>query len=44
VPELAVAAAEFFPKAQVAVQPGAAHYPWLDDPRWFTATVTAFTG
>lgn len=24
------------------VQPGAGHYPWPDDPKWFVSTVTAF--
>ncbi len=38
-------AAEFaalFPAAQLVVQPGAGHYPWLDDAGWFVAAVTAF--
>ena len=26
------------------VQPGAGHYPWLDDPAWFTARLLAFLG
>lgn len=40
-----VAAAEFaqaFPDATLAVQPGAGHYPWLDDADWFVATTAAF--
>lgn len=40
-----VAAAEFaeaFPDATLAVQPGAGHYPWLDDADWFVATMAAF--
>ncbi|MFD0313112.1 alpha/beta fold hydrolase [Streptomyces flavalbus] len=41
-PELARRAAEVFPNAEVAVQPGAGHYPWVDDPEWFTAHVSAF--
>ncbi|MEV0992451.1 alpha/beta hydrolase [Streptomyces sp. NPDC049949] len=39
-----VAAAEFaeaFPDATLAVQPGAGHYPWLDDADWFVATTAA---
>lgn len=32
------------PGAAFAVQPGAGHYPWLDDPERFTATLTAFLG
>ncbi|WP_425423656.1 alpha/beta fold hydrolase, partial [Streptomyces megasporus] len=31
-----------FPAAEFAVQPGAGHYPWLDDPEWFARRVTAF--
>lgn len=41
-PELARAAAEPFPNAEFAVQPGAGHYPWLDDPEWFAGRVAAF--
>lgn len=35
-------AASLFPEATLAVQPGAGHYPWLDDPHAFTATVEGF--
>jgi pimeloyl-ACP methyl ester carboxylesterase len=41
-PELARRAAEAFPHAEFAVQPGAGHYPWLDDPEWFVRRLTAF--
>ncbi|MFE8948914.1 alpha/beta fold hydrolase [Streptomyces sp. NPDC007856] len=41
-PELARRAAEAFPNAEVAVQPGAGHYPWLDDPEWFLQRTLAF--
>jgi pimeloyl-ACP methyl ester carboxylesterase len=41
-PELARAAADVFPNARPAVQPGAGHYPWLDDPEWFARRVAAF--
>lgn len=41
-PELARLVADVFPRAEFAVQPGAAHYPWLDDPQWFTARTEAF--
>ena len=40
-------AAEFavvFPDATLAVQPGAGHYPWLDDADRFVATTAAFLG
>ncbi|AOR36194.1 alpha/beta hydrolase [Streptomyces fodineus] len=41
-PDLARRAAEAFPRAEIAVQPGAGHYPWLDDPEWFVRRVLAF--
>ncbi|MFJ7151413.1 alpha/beta fold hydrolase [Streptomyces sp. NPDC100445] len=41
-PDLARRAARVFPAAEVAVQPGAGHFPWLDDPRWFRERVAAF--
>jgi pimeloyl-ACP methyl ester carboxylesterase len=28
-----------FRRAELAVAAGAGHYPWLDDPDWFAATV-----
>ena len=34
--------AGLFPGWELAVQPGAGHFPWLDDPGWFTAALTAF--
>jgi proline iminopeptidase len=42
VPETAAAGASLFPNATVTVQPGAAHFPWLDDPAFFTAAITSF--
>ncbi|MFJ5774070.1 alpha/beta fold hydrolase [Streptomyces sp. NPDC093094] len=41
-PELARRAAGVFPHAEVVVQPGAGHYPWLDDPGRFAGRVAAF--
>jgi pimeloyl-ACP methyl ester carboxylesterase len=41
-PDSAAAAARLFPNATVTVQPGAAHFPWLDDPGFFTAAITSF--
>jgi proline iminopeptidase len=41
------AAAEFaglFPDARTVVQPGASHYPWLDDPSAFVTIVAGFLG
>jgi proline iminopeptidase len=40
-----VAAAEYaglFPNAQLVIQPGASHYPWLDNPADFVTTVAGF--
>lgn len=34
--------AELFPNADVVVQPRAGHFPWIDDPDLFVATITAF--
>ncbi|MGW5135768.1 alpha/beta fold hydrolase [Streptomyces sp. NPDC004135] len=41
-PALARRTAGVFPHAECVVQPGAGHYPWLDDPEWFTRRVSAF--
>ncbi|MFB7369798.1 alpha/beta fold hydrolase [Streptomyces sp. NPDC056222] len=41
-PHVAADIATLFPRAELAVQPGAGHFPWLDDPAAFTRTVTAF--
>ena len=42
--EVAAEAAGLFPGWELTVQPGAGHYPWLDDPAWFTARLLAFLG
>jgi pimeloyl-ACP methyl ester carboxylesterase len=34
--------ASLFPDATLTTQPGAGHYPWLDDPAAFTKTVAGF--
>ncbi len=34
--------AALFPAGQLVVQPGAGHFPWLDDADWFVGAVTAF--
>jgi pimeloyl-ACP methyl ester carboxylesterase len=34
--------AGLFPRWELTVQPGAGHFPWLDDPATFTASLTAF--
>ena len=41
-PKRAAEYAALFPQAQLAVLPGAGHYPWLDDAAAFVATLTAF--
>ena len=41
-PKRAAAYAELFAGAELVVQPGAGHYPWLDDPARFAATVAGF--
>ncbi|MEU0335949.1 alpha/beta hydrolase [Streptomyces sp. NPDC006193] len=41
-PALARRTAEAFPDAALTLQPGAGHYPWLDDPERFRDHVAAF--
>ncbi|WP_367325363.1 alpha/beta fold hydrolase [Streptomyces sp. HUAS ZL42] len=41
-PALARRAADVFPNAELAVQPGAGHFPWLDDPEWFVRRTVSF--
>ncbi|MFD7281595.1 alpha/beta fold hydrolase [Streptomyces sp. NPDC059862] len=41
-PELARRAADVFPNAEFTVQPGAGHFPWLDDPQRFVRRTAAF--
>ncbi|MDG4866352.1 alpha/beta fold hydrolase, partial [Streptomyces sp. T-3] len=41
-PGSAAALAELFPRAELVVQAGAAHHPWLDDPGALTRTIAAF--
>lgn len=41
-PGLARRVAAAFPDAEFEVQPGAGHYPWLDDPERFVRQVAAF--
>jgi pimeloyl-ACP methyl ester carboxylesterase len=41
-PKIATDYAALFAEAGLAVQPAAGHYPWLDDPAWFTRTIEAF--
>lgn len=43
-PESVAEFAELFPDATLVVQPGAGHYPWLDDAGRFTATTVGFLG
>jgi proline iminopeptidase len=41
-PEEAADLAAAFGNAQLVVQPGAGHYPWIDDPELFRRTLVAF--
>ncbi|MER6129008.1 alpha/beta hydrolase [Streptomyces sp. NPDC001795] len=41
-PDLARHVTEFVRHAEFTVQPHGGHYPWLDDPEWFTARVGDF--
>jgi pimeloyl-ACP methyl ester carboxylesterase len=38
------AAAPLFHDVTVVVQPGAAHFPWVDDPAAFAAAISSFLG
>lgn len=42
--KLAGQAAALFRSGRLVVQPGGGHFPWLDDPAWFTAAITSFLG
>jgi proline iminopeptidase len=41
-PRVAAEFAALFPASQLVVQPGAGHYPWLDDAGRFVSAVTVF--
>jgi proline iminopeptidase len=41
-PEVAAEFAGLFPRVEFVVQPGAGHYPWLDDADQFVATTATF--
>jgi pimeloyl-ACP methyl ester carboxylesterase len=41
-PKRAAEYAGLFPQAELAVQPGGGHVPWLDDPDWFVQTLAGF--
>ncbi|MFC9816683.1 alpha/beta fold hydrolase [Streptomyces virginiae] len=43
-PRAVAECAELFPDATLVVQPGAGHYPWLDDADRFVAATAAFLG
>ena len=43
-PDRAADYAALFPLAELAVQPAAGHFPWLDDPAWFGGSVARFLG
>jgi pimeloyl-ACP methyl ester carboxylesterase len=41
-PKCAAEYAGLFRQAELAMQPGGGHYPWLDDPEWFVQTLAGF--
>ena len=41
-PKCAAEYAGLFRQAELAVQPGGGHYPWLDDPEWLVQTLAGF--
>ena len=41
-PKRAAEYAILFPQAELAVQPGGGHFPWLDDPEWLVQTLAGF--
>jgi len=41
-PRCAAEYADLFPQAELAVQPGGGHFPWLDDPQSLVRTVRRF--
>jgi pimeloyl-ACP methyl ester carboxylesterase len=41
-PKCAADYAGLFPQAELAVQPGGGHFPWLDDPQWLVQTLAGF--
>jgi proline iminopeptidase len=44
IPSVVAEFAELFPNAELVVQPGAGHFPWLDDADRFVATTATFLG
>ncbi len=42
VPGVVAEYAELFPNAEFVIQPGAGHFPWLDDPDRFVAATATF--
>jgi pimeloyl-ACP methyl ester carboxylesterase len=43
-PSAVVEYAELFPNAELVIQPGAGHFPWVDDAGRFVAATSAFLG
>jgi pimeloyl-ACP methyl ester carboxylesterase len=41
-PKCAAEYTALFRQAETAVQSGGGHYPWLDNPEWFTRTLAEF--
>jgi len=42
-PRVVAQLAGLFPNARLVTQPESGHFPWLDDPAWFTRTIAAVT-
>ncbi len=41
-PRIVMEFAALFANATLVTEPGGGHFPWLDDPSWFTATLATF--
>jgi pimeloyl-ACP methyl ester carboxylesterase len=44
IPSVVAELADLFPNAELVVQPGAGHFPWVDDAAQFVATTATFLG
>jgi len=44
IPSVVAEFARLFPNAELVVQPGASHFPWLDDPAGFVTSMAEFLG
>jgi pimeloyl-ACP methyl ester carboxylesterase len=44
IPSVVAELDDLFPNAELVVQSGAGHFPWVDDPAQFVATTATFLG